>query len=105
MESKVIVLKLQRSFCIFCEFERESKDELWDTEEEFIEFFQDQYHFPGIIEGHHGSNLLQTYKAKIWRHCFEQLSDITFSHATDLLLETKVDGSIMMQFEEIERFC
>lgn len=87
------------------EFERESREELWDTEEELVEFFQDKENFKGLLEGRYGANLLQTYKARIWGHCFEELADCAFLHAAELLQESKANKESLEQLREVERYC
>jgi radical SAM superfamily enzyme YgiQ (UPF0313 family) len=87
------------------EFERETREELWDSEQELIAFFQITENFNGLIEGRFGANLLQTYKAKIWANAFQELTECIFAHTAALLQERGADAKVMKQFEQIEDFC
>jgi radical SAM superfamily enzyme YgiQ (UPF0313 family) len=89
----------------FREFERETREELWDSEKELIAFFQIKENFDGLIEGRFGANLLQTYKARIWAHAFEELVECIFAHTAALLYEADADSKVFEQLEQIERFC
>ena len=91
--------------CYFQEFERETREELWDSEAELIAFFQVQESFDGLIEGRFGANLLQTYKARIWAHAFEELAECSFAHMEALMHEKGADSKVFEQLEQIERFC
>ena len=87
------------------DFERDTRQELWDSEEELVAFFQSPDHFQGLLEGKYGANLLQTYRAKIWGRCFDALVDCAFAHAASLLTEVGSDESTLYSLEQIERFC
>jgi radical SAM superfamily enzyme YgiQ (UPF0313 family) len=87
------------------EFERETRDELWNSEEELVSFFQDPKNFNGLVDGTYGANLLQTYKAKIWGHCFEQVVSCAFAHAKELISDSGIHGDSLVQLEELEKYC
>jgi len=87
------------------EFERETREELWDSEQEMVAFFQDRKNFQGLLEGVYGANLLQTYKARIWGRCFDELTGSAFAHAGDILREAGASGEVLEQLEQVELFC
>lgn len=58
---------------VFHEYRKKTKTELFDSEEELIKTFQDDLKFSGLVDGTYGSNLLQTYKAKILTESMEEL--------------------------------
>lgn len=43
------------------DFMRETKGELWDSEEELLEFYEKDENYKGLLSGVHGGNLLQKY--------------------------------------------
>lgn len=88
----------------FKEFERETREELWDSEEEIIEYFQSDENFQELLEGNMGANLLQTYKARVWSHQFEELAEFCFAVLRKQIAEKNitVDQELL---QEIESFC
>lgn len=87
------------------EFERETREELWDTEAEIIEFFQDPSNYQGLLEGRYGANLMQTYKARIWAHAFENLADLCFSELREICKARGMSQEKLEELREIEIFC
>jgi len=87
------------------EYERETRDELWDDEEDLVAFFQSKENFDGLLSGKYGSNLIQTYKAKIWVHCFEELLDKAFSSAACLFHERNLSNEVSECFSQLRRYC
>lgn len=89
----------------FKEFERETREELWDTEEELVAFFQKDENWQGLLEGRFGANLLQTYKARVWGRSFDQLADCTFYHANVLMQEAGANQEALDQLAQVEKYC
>ena len=87
------------------EFERETREELWESEDELIAFFQVPENFQGLLEGRYGANLLQTYKAKIWAHAFAELADAAFAHTGRLMHQRGAPPDVIEQLAQVERFC
>jgi len=48
---------------IFNEFKRESKEELWDSEEEMIKYYQNNENYQKLVRGDAGGNLIYKYKS------------------------------------------
>lgn len=94
---------------LFREFERETREELWDSEEAIIEFFKDDDNFQGLLTGRYGANLLQTYRAKIWTNAISELADYVVSQLKGMVDADLPEGAncveLSQQLLEIERFC
>jgi radical SAM superfamily enzyme YgiQ (UPF0313 family) len=79
------------------DFERETSEELWDDADELTAFFQNAEHFSGLLDGTYGANLIQTYRARGFAHCFAELADYAFAHARQI-----VDSPLL---DQVELFC
>jgi hypothetical protein len=93
---------------LFREFERETREELWDSEEALVEFFKDDTNFQGLLTGQYGANLLQTYRAKIWTEVIAELADHVVSQLK-LMLDSELPDDVHRaeageHLLEIERF-
>jgi hypothetical protein len=86
------------------EFTRETHEELWDSEQEIIEFFQNEENYAGLLNGTYGANLIQTYKARIWAHAFEELADLAFAETRAIMAERGLNNQTLAM-EDIEAFC
>ena len=86
------------------EFERETHEELWDSEADIINYFDNDENFQELVDGTKGTNLLQTYKARIWAHQFEELAILTFEVLREHIRENNIsiDND---QLTEVESFC
>lgn len=86
------------------DFERETREELWDSEEELREFFDDNDNFQGLIEGRYGANLIHTYRARAVADCFEQFAEFLFSEANAILAEKDVSEMISEMMRQAQIF-
>jgi len=90
---------------MFNTFTQDTRNELWHTEEELIEFFQDDVHFQGLIEGRYGANLIQTYSGRILANHMESFVNLAMRHVTQIATEHNISDDAIQLLEEIEMFC
>lgn len=86
------------------EFERETRDELWETQEELERFFEDDANFSGLIDGTHGKNLIQTYRARAVAYCFDEFADHLYDHVYPLFSEHGASAGLLAQLAQTEAF-
>ncbi len=86
------------------EFVRETRDELWDNPEDLQAFFQDEDNFAGLLDGRFGANLIQTYRARVYAHCFDDLARFVFHHV-HAMLDERLDEPTAALLREVEVFC
>jgi hypothetical protein len=67
--------------------------ELFDAEEQLIQFYQEDKTFAGLIDGKYGSNLLQTYKARILSTCMNELLELAFDFLRNIELSNGLAGN------------
>jgi radical SAM superfamily enzyme YgiQ (UPF0313 family) len=88
------------------EFERETREELWDTAEELELFFENDQNFQGLIEGKYGANLIQTYRARAIESCFTEFAKLFFAEARIAIGEADVDNSELQELlRQAEGYC
>ncbi len=62
----------------FKDYERSTRQELWDSESNLNDFFAKSENFEGLVTGKYGINCLQTFRAKIWANSFAELTEVYF---------------------------
>ncbi len=87
------------------EFEKATRSELWDSAEELTAFFDDDDNFQGLVEGRHGINLIQTFKAQALARCYEDLAELFFRQADALLLEHGADKNLLEEMRQAQSYC
>jgi hypothetical protein len=87
------------------EFERETSEELWDSEQAIHDFFADDAHFQELIEGKRGANLMQTYRAVAFAQCYDDLAAAAIHHAHAMFVEAGLGETVMERLAEVEKFC
>jgi uncharacterized radical SAM superfamily protein len=85
------------------DFERETVDELWDSPEELNAFFAREENFQGLVEGRYGANLINTYRARFFAHCMEEIADHAFDVAREMFGEQK--SELLPMLNQIENYC
>ncbi len=61
----------KKEVTLMCDFERDTRGELWETKDDVISFFEDDKNFDGLTEGLYGANLIQTYRARCYSECLK----------------------------------
>ena len=90
---------------LVADFERDTIDELWNTEAEIHAFFRDETNFQGLVDGTFGKNLLQSFNSRVLANTSEALADCVFHHARAMLGETSPDDAWVKSFDDVEHFC
>jgi len=86
-------------------FEKDTIEELWDSEEELHTFFRDHDNFQGLIEGRYGANLIQTYSSRALAHCTSDFAEYAFRQAYVVFQKNGADEETIAQLTEVEKFC
>ncbi len=94
--------KFLRLKAIVDEFVAETKDELWDSEQELISFYQDRDNFDRLINGVDGKNLIQTYVSKVISECMDDFVDLAYFSLKNVLAEIKVN---QLHLDHLHRYC
>lgn len=85
-------------------FENQTRGELWDSEEDVINFFQDDKHFEGLINGDYGANLMQLYGARCIANAAGDWVDFVFHHAWKLVDAAKLPEDAREELKQIEAY-
>jgi len=86
LEDSALVDNHQRKELTFmCDYERDTRGELWKSEDDVINFFEDDKKFDGLIDGTYGANLIQTYRALCYTECLKEFSQIFYNCAKEIL--------------------
>ena len=75
-------------------FINETVSELWDTEEEMLNFYSKDNNFRKLLDGEHGANLLQKYWVEGVIYNFEQLTDFVIEMTKELLSERNIFNEV-----------
>ncbi len=87
------------------DFECDTENELFDSEEELQSFYNRPEVFNDLLEGGVGMNLIQNYTARTLSFAMEDLCEFVFSQARSLLgKEKKITELELKQFEEIKAY-
>ncbi len=86
-------------------YERDTKEELWDSEEEMQAFFEDHDNFQGLIDGRYGANLIQTYSSRALAHCISDFAEYAFRQAYKVFKKAGADEEVVSLLGEVEKFC
>ena len=95
----------QKGLRLIQEFEKATRNELWDSAEELTAFFDDDENFQGLVEGHYGANLIQTFKAQALARCYDDLAEIFFREADAVLLAHTSDESVLEAMCQAQSYC
>ena len=76
--------KLGQLFQSFC---AETRDELWDSEEEAHKYFENEENYNNLKEGKHGTNLMAKYSFLSRVDCFDEWIDVVFNICENSLMK------------------
>ena len=88
----------------FNQFLERSSDELWDTETELLEHFQNQDEYDKLLSGESGQNLAFYFHALAISEHMPEYTDFSLNIAKDLISKKtseKIDG----EFDAISKYC
>ncbi len=81
---------------IFNDFVKETKNELWDSEEEMVNYYKKDENYQKLVRGEAGGNLIYKYKS---RNIVEAMNDWT-KYLTSLIKEMTLDKNIKLNMSE-----
>ncbi|MEC9293900.1 MAG: radical SAM protein [Chloroflexota bacterium] len=86
------------------DFEKETRDELWDSEEDLRTFYSDDHNYDSLVSGDLGANLLQKYVAAFLMEASDDWLRYSFTVARDIVEKQLGDDESMRILENIERY-
>ncbi len=86
------------------DFEKETRDELWDSEEELRAFYSDDRNYDLLVSGDLGANLLQKYVAAFLMEASNDWLRYTFNVAKGIVGKQLGDDESLRKLENIERY-
>lgn len=87
------------------DFEKETRDELWDSEGDLRSFYSDDQNYDLLVSGHLGANLLQKYVAAFLMEASDDWLQYTFTVAKGIVKEHLNDDQSLRKLENVERYC
>ena len=86
------------------DFEEETRDELWDSEEDLRSFYSIDHNYDQLVSGDLGANLLQKYVSSFLMEASDEWLRYTFTVAKDIVSEQLGDNQSLYRLENIERY-
>lgn len=90
---------------VFENFRQDTMDELWDSEDELIEWYQNSSNFQRLLDGKDGKNLLQYYYAFSVSNYTSSIADWIFHHVRKIISDLYSASRILNLLDEIEMVC
>ena len=88
----------------FNQFLERSRDELWDTEAELLEYFQNQDEYEKLLSGESGQNLAFYFHALAISEHMPEYTDFSLNIAKNLVSK-KTDENIDDEFDAMSKYC
>tara|TARA_B100000749_G_C18432644_1_gene468591 strand:- start:15 stop:2045 length:2031 start_codon:yes stop_codon:yes gene_type:complete len=88
----------------FNQFLERSRDELWDTEAELLEHFQNQDEYEKLLSGESGQNLAFYFHALAISEHMPEYSDFSLNIAKNLVSK-KTNENIDDEFDAMSKYC
>jgi len=90
---------------IFEEFKRETIEELYDSEEQIIDYYSDDINYNKLYSGEEGGNLLQRFWVKIYVENYKELVDFIFNTYESVFIQNiKTDRDIRSELIDLKAF-
>jgi len=87
-------------------FKDATVDELWDSPEEIISYYQDDKNYQKLLNGDDGINVMYHFLAEVTAECMDEWADYILKIANELLKELKnYDQEMEKQFMSISHYC
>ena len=91
---------------LFKRFEQSTRNELWDSKEEIIEYYQDDKNYQKLLDGEDGINVIYHYLAEVTSEYMDSWGDYILGIAKKLLQESKeYNPNIEEEFSQISNYC
>ena len=88
---------------IFDSFEQETRDELWDSEDELIRHYSNPQNYEKLLTGEAGGNVLYRHKVRLFAQEAQTWLDSVFGFTEDVV-ERYSGKSVMEELAELRRF-
>ena len=91
---------------LFKRFEQSTRNELWDSKEEIIEYYQDDNNYQKLLDGKDGINVIYHYLAEVTSEYMDSWGDYILEIAKKLLQESKeYNTNTEEEFLQISKYC
>jgi len=91
---------------IFNRFEKSTVNELWDSPEDILEFYQDDKEYQKLIDGESGFNVIKYYYSLVTAEYMNEWNEYTIAIAHDILNEFgKLNEITEKQFRDVSNYC
>jgi radical SAM superfamily enzyme YgiQ (UPF0313 family) len=91
---------------VFQQYEKSTIDELWDSTEEIIEFYQNDKEYQKLIDEEAGFNVIKYYYALVTAEHMDDWTKYTIQIAYELLKNSgKLNEDIEKQFNDVSNYC
>ena len=91
---------------LFKRFEQSTRNELWDSKEEIIEYYQDDNNYQKLLDGEDGINVIYHYLAEVTSEYMDSWGDYILGIAKKLLQESKeYNTNTEEEFLQISKYC
>lgn len=85
-------------------FMKETQEELFDSREELLKFYEQEENFKDLLEGNKGDNLLRKYKYKLLSENFLSCLSLAMEEAKKLLAIRKGEDQLPEILKDLENF-
>jgi len=91
---------------VFTRYEKSTVDELWDSTEEILEFYQDDREYQKLVDGESGFNVIKYYHSLVTVEYMDDWNKYVLRIARDILNESeKLTDTTEKQFQDIANYC
>ena len=89
---------------IFFSFATDTRNELWDSEEELVSYYSKPANFEKLVAGEIGGNVLFKHRVWILAQAIEEWVDITFDAAKTLYEQAQVPAGAFLELKCLKAF-
>lgn len=82
-----------------------SINELWESPEEIIEYFQDEKNYQRLLNEEIGYNVIQYFHAKVINYHSTEWTQYLLNEALQTIKKKELDEQIIEQFQEVCNYC
>lgn len=91
---------------IFENFVKSTKEELWDSPSEILQFIQNDTNFQKLVNGEMAFNVIQYHHAWVLTEFMDDWTEYTIQTAYELLKENRtMPNDLKQQFENVANYC
>jgi hypothetical protein len=91
---------------LFNRFEQSTRNELWNSKEEILEYYQKDENYQKLLDGEDGINVMYHYLAETTSEYMNSWGDYILGVAKSLLVESKeYNSNTELEFSQIANYC